>query len=102
MERLSLAAMELLLEVAEAPGGRVTYGMLTRGSAQTGRELLDGGWLAQSENLDSVICEACHDDHAAEVEFDRDQGFRHYCPHEAWVTVPADRLRRYRVVLGPR
>lgn len=95
-DSISVSAMELLIELADTPARLVSHPLLAQGAAH-GAELVQCGWVIAAANARSLICQDCDDGHDAEVETGPDGGLRHRCEHAGWITVPPDRLRRYRV-----
>ncbi len=94
-------AIDLLLELCELDPPEIGGAVLADRFAQAGERLIAWGVLRSGANVATVTCRTCHDDHPAEVEFDRTaRAYRHYCPEADWVPVPDEDLRRYRLDLS--
>ena len=63
-----------------------------------GQVLLDVGMLQPTGNRNTVACQACHDDHVVDLEFDAEsRGFRYFCPEAGWVPAAKDAVRAFAV-----
>ncbi|MEQ9811696.1 MAG: hypothetical protein RLO50_02870 [Azospirillaceae bacterium] len=97
---MPVRAMAELLDICAQADAVVDGASLRQHGSQTRKSLFEAGLLKQAGIADSVICQACFDDHWAEVEQAPDgEGLRYHCPTDGWTALDPEDAVTWRVDL---
>ena len=92
------AVVTALLHIIDQARPEIDWTGLSALPDGIGQMLLDVGMLQPAGNRNTVVCQACHDDHVVDLEFDAASGgFRYFCPEAGWVPAAKDAVRAFSV-----